>query len=188
MNAMTARTMDPTHSTGRSDASSTTTISVRFASLSPVRIPIKHSMNQARINPGFSPVTSQPYLPPTSYSPSDTEWDEKIAIGQQDRLSSRKNKIVRKEYPGDRELRPMEFHFEAPFAHSVQLAADFTEWGRYPLDMIKAEDGTWFTLVPLAPGNYSYRFLVDGEWCDDPHSFLHVPNPFGTVNAVLEVA
>ncbi len=81
------------------------------------------------------------------------------------------------------ELKPIEFHVQAPSARSVKLAADFTDWEKYPLDMIKSEDGVWFTNVPLSPGQYSYRFIVDGQWCDDPRPVQRVPNPFGTVNA-----
>ena len=86
------------------------------------------------------------------------------------------------------ELKPTEFHLEAPFARLVKLAADFTEWETFPLDMIKSEDGVWHTTVPLPPGHYSYRFIVDGEWCDDPYSIFRLHNnPFGRANAVMEV-
>jgi hypothetical protein len=86
------------------------------------------------------------------------------------------------------ELKPTEFHLEAPFAESVKLAADFTEWEKFPLDMMKSEDGIWYATVPLPPGHYSYRFIVDGEWCDDPRSMLRLhTNPFGRANAVMEV-
>jgi hypothetical protein len=47
--------------------------------------------------------------------------------------------------------------------------------------------GLWKVQVSLAPGTYHYRFLVDGEWRDDPECTLRVPNPFGTENAVREV-
>ena len=86
------------------------------------------------------------------------------------------------------DLKPTEFHLEAPFAESVKLAADFTDWDQFPLDMIKSEDGDWFTMVPLPAGHYSYRFIVDGQWHDDPRpNQQRIPNPFGTVNATVEV-
>jgi hypothetical protein len=86
------------------------------------------------------------------------------------------------------ELKSAEFHLDAPFAQSVKLAADFTEWEKFPLDMMKSEDGVWYTTVPLPPGHYSYRFIVDGEWCDDPCPILRLHNnPFGRANAVMEV-
>jgi hypothetical protein len=86
------------------------------------------------------------------------------------------------------ELKITEFHVKAPFAKSVKLAADFTDWEKFPLDLIKSEDGVWYADVPLSPGQYAYRFIVDGRWHDDPHPAQLVPNPFGTINAVVKVA
>jgi hypothetical protein len=50
--------------------------------------------------------------------------------------------------------------------------------------MIKAENGSWFIIVPLPPGEHPYRFIVDGQWQDDPQAARRVPNPFGGENAV----
>ena len=86
------------------------------------------------------------------------------------------------------ELTDVEFSIEAPAAESVRLAADFTDWEKCALDMLKAPDGTWLTSVPLSPGSYAYRFIVDGEWRDDPRAAASSPNPFGTINAVKNVA
>lgn len=80
-----------------------------------------------------------------------------------------------------------EFHLEAPQARSVKLAAEFTDWEKSPLDMSKAADGVWHAAIPLPPGDHSYRFIVDGQWCDDPHPAWCVPNPYGTFNAVVKV-
>lgn len=84
-------------------------------------------------------------------------------------------------------LKKIEFSLEAPSAKSVKLAADFTGWEKYPLNMMRSENGVWFSVIWLAPGQYSYRFVVDGQWCDDPRSTRRVPNPFGTENAVIAV-
>jgi 1,4-alpha-glucan branching enzyme len=80
-----------------------------------------------------------------------------------------------------------EFFLEAPSAKAVQLAADFTDWEKFPLDMVQSHDGVWFAAIPLSPGDYSYRFIVDGQWHDDPRSARRVPNPFGGSNAVKQV-
>ncbi len=79
------------------------------------------------------------------------------------------------------------FQFDAPLAGSVKLAGDFTRWEMSPLDLIKSADGVWHVAVPLPPGDHAYRFIVDGEWRDDPHPTLSVPNPYGTVNGVVRV-
>lgn len=84
-------------------------------------------------------------------------------------------------------LKNTEFHLEAPAAKSVKLAADFTDWEKSPLDLIRSEAGLWFAIVPLLPGSYTYRFIVDGQWYDDPQPARRKVNPFGTTNAVVNV-
>jgi len=85
------------------------------------------------------------------------------------------------------QLKKTEFYLKARFAKSVKIAGDFTDWGKFPIDMIKSNDDVWSIFVPLSPGTYAYRFIIDGEWCDDPHSALQEPNPFGTNNALVKV-
>jgi hypothetical protein len=53
--------------------------------------------------------------------------------------------------------------------------------------MTKAEDGIWRAKVKLPPGTYHYRFIVDGEWHDDPACTLRIPNEFGGSNILREV-
>jgi 1,4-alpha-glucan branching enzyme len=60
--------------------------------------------------------------------------------------------------------RRAEFHLIAPYARSVEVAADFTKWETFPLDLIHSEGGIWYAVVPLKPGRYSYRFIVDYQW------------------------
>lgn len=89
--------------------------------------------------------------------------------------------------PSPHSLVEAKFQLEAPRAGSVKLAADFTDWGKSPLDMTRSEAGIWHAVILLPPGDHSYRFIVDGQWCDDPHPALCVSNPFGTINAVVKV-
>ncbi|HOW65507.1 MAG TPA: glycogen-binding domain-containing protein [Candidatus Paceibacterota bacterium] len=79
------------------------------------------------------------------------------------------------------------FTFHAPSAISVMLVGDFTHWQEQPIPMKRASKGLWQTEVELAPGVHHYRFLVDGEWRDDPECELSVANPFGTQNSVRKV-
>jgi 1,4-alpha-glucan branching enzyme len=80
------------------------------------------------------------------------------------------------------------FSFAAPTAMSVQLVGDFTHWQQQPISMRKGADGIWRTTVELQPGPHHYRFLMDGEWRDDPECTMHVPNPYGSQDAVRQVA
>jgi 1,4-alpha-glucan branching enzyme len=83
---------------------------------------------------------------------------------------------------------PQTFSITAPTAMSVLLAGDFTHWQAKAIPMRKQEDGAWKTIVALAPGTYHYRFIVDGQWREDPDCTLRVANPYGGENAVRQVA
>jgi 1,4-alpha-glucan branching enzyme len=80
------------------------------------------------------------------------------------------------------------FSFKAPTARSVQLVGDFTHWQQEPVSMRKGDDGVWRATVMLASGTHQYRFLVDGEWRNDPECSVRMANPFGSEDAVLKVA
>jgi len=84
--------------------------------------------------------------------------------------------------------RAQAFSFTAPTAMSVQLVGDFTHWEEQPVRMRKGAHGIWRATVELPPGAHHYRFLVDGQWRDDPECELRVPNPFGTQDAIRKVA
>ena len=110
------------------------------------------------------------------------------AAGRPTRTPAPNSGAIKKQKAGSpREAKEIEFVLEAPSAKSVKLAADFTDWEKYPLDMMRSENGVWFSVIWLEPGQYSYRYIVDGQWCDDPRSTRRVPNPFGTENAMLVV-
>ncbi len=80
------------------------------------------------------------------------------------------------------------FSFKAPEAMNVQLVGNFTGWQRAPINLKKGSAGIWRTQIELGPGTYHYRFLVDGQWHDDPECTMRIPNPFGTQNSVRQVA
>ena len=80
------------------------------------------------------------------------------------------------------------FRFNAPEATSVLLVGDFTHWQKDPIPMHKNKGGIWTVAVRLPPGRHSYRFIVDGEWRDDPECRIRVPNPFGSQDMVRDAA
>ena len=84
--------------------------------------------------------------------------------------------------------RTQTFSFRAPEAMSVQLVGDFTHWQESPINLQKGARGVWRTDVPLTPGTHHYRFLVDGQWRDDPECTVRVPNPYGGENSVRQVS
>jgi len=79
------------------------------------------------------------------------------------------------------------FSFTAPSASSVQLVGDFTDWQEHPIHLQKSSGGVWRAKVELNPGEHHYRFVVDGEWRDDPECKLRIPNPYGGQDSVRQV-
>ena len=84
--------------------------------------------------------------------------------------------------------RQQTFSITAPAAMSVLLAGDFTHWQRQPVPMRKGSGGVWRVNLELPPGTHHYRFIVDGQWRDDPDCTLRVANPYGSQDAVRQVA
>lgn len=84
--------------------------------------------------------------------------------------------------------REQTFSFHAPDALSVQLVGDFTHWQKEPINLKRGPDGIWQTTVRLKPGKHNYRFLLNGQWQDDPACTIRVANPFGSQNMIREVA
>ncbi len=79
------------------------------------------------------------------------------------------------------------FSLVAPEAQEVLLAGQFTDWEQHPLRLKKGKDGVWKATVSLEPGKHEYRFLVDGQWRNDPQCTTRVLNDFGTENCVCVV-
>ena len=81
-------------------------------------------------------------------------------------------------------VRKVQFEFPAPEALEVYLAGDFNNWDSNASPMKKDKKGIWKTALSLKPGRYEYRFLVDGNWENDPSCSNCIPNEFGSQNCV----
>ena len=80
--------------------------------------------------------------------------------------------------------------FSARFdtAKRVQIAGDFNNWSPDSTPMVKnGHPGKWTMSLPLRPGRYRYRFIVDGQWVTDPHNKYVEANQFGELNNIVEV-
>jgi len=80
------------------------------------------------------------------------------------------------------------FATQAPGATNVAIAGDFNNWQPEATLMERNGDGNSFVaLLPLPPGRYRYRYVIDGQWKSDPHNEYVESNPFGELNSVVEV-
>jgi predicted carbohydrate-binding protein with CBM48 len=79
------------------------------------------------------------------------------------------------------------FALAAPKAQTVALAGDFNAWRPEATPLQRGADGVWFIQVPLSRGNWSYSFVVDGQWVEDPLAESWRADGFGGKNAVVRV-
>jgi len=85
------------------------------------------------------------------------------------------------------ELKKVNFSLLAPEAQNVSLAGDFNDWNANSHLLQKASNGTWEVNIDLNPGKYEYRFIVDGEWKNDPDCMSFTSNSFGSENCILKL-
>ena len=98
-------------------------------------------------------------------------------------------------WPQESALLPVEsttvekqFVFHAPEAKSVSIVGNFNNW--VPTEdyrMNRNEDGTWSKVINLEPGQYQYKYIVDGMWIEDNRNPKISIDPYGGKNSVIEV-
>ena len=74
-----------------------------------------------------------------------------------------------------------------PQAKKVYLAGSFNDWDPQAKRMTRCKDRTFRARLRLSTGQYEYKFIVDGEWIDDPDADYHIQNQYGSVNSVINV-
>ncbi len=76
-----------------------------------------------------------------------------------------------------------------PQAKEVTVAGDFNGWSPVATPLKRDERlGVWQACIPLPPGRYRYRIVVDGTWMRDAFNNYVEANPFGELNNVVEIA
>lgn len=78
----------------------------------------------------------------------------------------------------------VEFLLDEPTATAVFVAGEFNNWSTTAHPMTKDPSGKWRATIPLKPGRYQYKFVVDGNWKPDPNNPETAPDGFGGVNSV----
>lgn len=80
------------------------------------------------------------------------------------------------------------FALVAPSAVRVTLVGDFNGWDPAALPMRRSSNGeTWEVEIGLAPGRYTYAFIVDGRLARDPSAAEAAHDDFGAPSSVLLV-
>ena len=81
--------------------------------------------------------------------------------------------------------------FRDPGATDVRIAGDFNGWvpDKGVRSLIESEGQTrvWTKILQLPPGTYQYRYVVDGEWREDPDNPEVVATSYGGRSSILVV-
>jgi 1,4-alpha-glucan branching enzyme len=73
-------------------------------------------------------------------------------------------------------------------AKKIYLAAEFNDWQFADTELKKQKNGDFATTIDLEPGEYAYRYVLDGElWENDFDADKYVPSGMGVENSVVVV-
>lgn len=82
-------------------------------------------------------------------------------------------------------MRYINLVYEDVPGRTVMVAGSFNDWQPVKAMVDKKGDGVYRCQLRLAPGEYQYKFVVDGVWCLDSANPNFVPNDIGSLNSVL---
>jgi len=83
-------------------------------------------------------------------------------------------------------LRRVAFALHHPEAQTIHVVGDFNQWTVSDQSLLhRQETGLWSKELDLPPGRYRYKFVIDGQWREDPNNPRAETNPFGSSDSVL---
>lgn len=101
-----------------------------------------------------------------------------------------KTKPMKKETKGKAKNghKEVAFRAKADPGSTVFVAGTFNNWD-IAKDPLFDNDGAgnFIATLWLAPGEYQYKFVINGEWRPDSDCASWVANEFGTLNSILQV-
>ena len=102
--------------------------------------------------------------------------------------AARKRPIrLKSEVPDNGKLQTL-FKLYAPTAQKVYVTGTFNDWAvNNDYVLKKLDNGMWVKIVSLPEGTYHYKFVVDGEWIEDPGNTMAENDMLGGKNSVLLV-
>lgn len=82
----------------------------------------------------------------------------------------------------------MYFELQVEQAQNVEIAFDCNDWRPEPMVSDAEAAGRWSVTKALPRGEFRYKFIVDGQWMNDPLNPFTKPNPFGSVDSIVRVS
>jgi len=69
-------------------------------------------------------------------------------------------------------------------ANKVYLSGIFNNWSTLQTPMQKVDSG-WIARIKLVPGKYTYKYITDGKWRDDPNNYIRENDLTNGYNSVV---
>jgi 1,4-alpha-glucan branching enzyme len=117
----------------------------------------------------------------TSRTPKKTRWSIDERINPQPSVQP-----VSERFPALEEQEII-LTLLAPEAGDVKVAGNFNGWQPEATPLKNTKDGEWAVRLMLRSGQYEYRFVVDGQWIEDPLTTQRTANPYGGFNSIFMV-
>ena len=138
----------------------------------------RHSTNTTNVLEGSTDTTTAP----------QSRRQSGRASAAKPQSTSSQSQPQSREKQTNAEKRTVDLTFQQPNARSVCVAGSFNNWDQNKTPMRReGADSVWRVALPLKPGRYEYRFVVDGQWISDPNAKESATNDFGSTNSVLVV-
>lgn len=67
---------------------------------------------------------------------------------------------------------------------AVYLSGTFNNWSTMQLPMTHTDKG-WVVSIPMKPGRYLYKYIIDGRWTSDPDNLLKEPDGHSGKNSIV---
>ncbi|MFH1259426.1 MAG: isoamylase early set domain-containing protein [Elusimicrobiota bacterium] len=95
-------------------------------------------------------------------------------------LSEKKEQFVQKK-------RHILFQYRNSRPKTVSIVGNFNRWDPKAHPMIKGKNNSWEVMIKLDPGEYFYKYVVDGRTIRDPNNPNFVDDGQGGKNSMLIV-
>jgi len=138
----------------------------------------------ASVSHSQTPVHAQtPSAPavPTHTAPVARKVEKETTMPD---LKTKMQEMIKEHMP---KMPEVVFKVAAPEAKEVYVAGEFNNWQLDDNSRMVRQNDAWVKKVSLKPGAYRYRFVLDGNWTEDPANPKKAMNPFGQEDSLVEI-
>lgn len=85
------------------------------------------------------------------------------------------------------EGRKVTFMLYRPDAKEIAMAGSFNNWKAIKMFRKKDDPATWGVQFVLPPGQYNYKYIINGNWMPDPENYAMIQDDNGNWNSSFRI-